>query len=63
MKIYKVEIEMLSYDNGRFEGWKEVGHFTSKAKAERVAKEAFEKRCKVDRGETRIIEIEVDTEE
>lgn len=63
MKVYKVEIERLSFDMGHFLGWIELGYFTSKAKAERVAKETYENRCPIDRGNTRITEIEVDDEE
>lgn len=60
MKIYKVEIEELDYDWGRHEGWKLLGHYINKEKAEKVAKEAYENRCPIDTGEARIIEIEVE---
>ena len=63
MKIYKVEIEILDCCDGRYQGMKLIGHYVSKEKAERVAREAYENRCKVDRGDTEITEIEVDDTE
>ena len=60
MKIYKVEIASLSYDWGRFEGWRLLGYYTTKAKAEQVAKEAYENRCPIDTGKAQITEIEVE---
>jgi len=62
MKAYKVEIEKLSCDWGRFEGWKLVGYYTKKNKAERMAVEAYANRNPIDTGRTRITEIEIDTE-
>ena len=61
MKAYKVEIEKLSYDWGRFEGWKLVGYYTKRKKAERMAVETYEKRNKLVTGRTRVTEIEIDT--
>ena len=61
MKAYKVEIETLSSDWGRHTGWELLGYYTNKEKAERIAKEAYENRCKIDTGETRITEIKIDT--
>lgn len=61
MKVYKVEIEKLTFDKGCFDGYVLVGYYTNKEKAERVAKEAYENRNKVVRGKTTITEIEVDT--
>jgi hypothetical protein len=63
MKAYRVEIEKLSFDYGRFEGYKLIGYYTNKEKAERIAKERYENRCKVVEGETQITEIEIDTED
>lgn len=63
MKAYKVEIEKLSFDWGRFEGYRLIGYYTNKAKAERIAKKEYENRCKIDTGETKITEIEIDTDE
>ena len=60
MKIYKVEIERLSFDMGVFQGYELIGYYANKDKAEKVAKEAYEKRCPIDRGETKITEIEVE---
>jgi hypothetical protein len=62
MKIYKVEIEKLTFDRGAFDGYKVVGHYTNKEKAERIAEEVYNNRCKVVEGEIRITEIEVDDE-
>lgn len=61
MKIYKVEIERLSFDYGYFLDWDLVGYYMNKEKAERVAKDTYDNRCVVDQGETKITEIEVDT--
>ena len=63
MKIYKVEIEKLTFDMGRFCGWKLIGHFTNEEKAKRIAAEAYNNRSKIVEGETRITEIEVDDED
>lgn len=63
MKAYKVEIEKLSYDWGRPIGWKLVGYYTNKEKAERMAAEAYENRNYIDTGRTRVTEIEIDTED
>ena len=63
MKAYKVEIERLTFDWGRHDGWRLLGYYTNKEKAERIAKEAYEKRDKIDTGKTRITEIKIDTEE
>ena len=60
MKAYKVEIEKLSCDWGRFEGWKLVGYYTKKKKAERMAAETYANRNHIDTGRTRITEIEID---
>lgn len=61
MKVYKVEIEKLTFEEGYFDGYMLIGYYTNKEKAERVAKEAYENRNKIVRGETTITEIEVDT--
>jgi len=61
MKIYKVEIERLTADWGRHDGWDLIGYFANKAKAECVAAEKYNNRCVIDTGKTRITEIEVDT--
>ena len=63
MTVYKVEIEKLTFDMGRFNGYKLVGHYTNKAKAERIAEEVYNNRNCVVEGKTRITEIEVDDEE
>jgi len=63
MKIYKVEIEKLTFDMGMFDGYKLVGHYTNKKKAEKTAEEVYNNRDKVIEGETRITEIEVNDEE
>lgn len=63
MKAYKVEIEKLTFDWGRFDGWRLLGYYTNKDKAERTAKEAYENRNHIDTGRTRITEIEIDTED
>lgn len=62
MKVYKVEIEKLTFDRGAFDGYKLVGHYTNKEKAERIAEEVFNNRNKVVEGKTYITEIEVDDE-
>lgn len=64
MKAYKVEIEILDWEKGFFiDGYQLIGYYTNKEKAEKIAKEAYENRCEVDRGETQITEIEIDTED
>lgn len=63
MKIYKVEIEKVTFDRGAFDGYKLVGHYTNKEKAERVAEERYNNRNKVVEGKVVITEIEVDNEE
>lgn len=63
MKAYKVEIEKLSWDWGKPEGWKLLGYYTNKDKAERIAKEAYENRNYIDTGRPLITEIEIDTED
>lgn len=63
MTVYKVEIERLTFDRGMFDGYELVGHYTSKAKAERIAEERYNNRSKVVEGKTHITEIEVDDEE
>lgn len=63
MKIYKVEIEKLTFDRGMFNGYKLVGHYTNKEKAERIAEERYNNRNWVIEGKTYITEIEVDDEE
>ena len=60
MKAYKVEIEKLTFDWGRHDGWRLLGYYTNKDKAERTAKEAYENRNHIDTGRTRITEIEID---
>lgn len=61
MKAYKVEIEKLSSDWGRFEGWKLIGYYTNREKAERMAAEAYYNRNYIDTGRTRVTEIKIDT--
>ena len=63
MKMYKVEMKKLTFDMGLFDGYKTIGYYTSKAKAERIAKERYENRSKIVEGETYVREIEVDDEE
>lgn len=63
MKVYRVEIEKLTFDRGMFDGYELVGHYTNKAKAERIAEERYNNRVKVVEGETKITEIDVDDEE
>ena len=60
MKAYKVEQERLSFDWGRFEGWDLVGYYFKKEKAEAIAKERYENRCKVVQGKVKITEIEIE---
>lgn len=62
MKIYRVEIEKLTFDRGAFDGYKLVGHYTNKEKAERIAEEVYNSRSKVVEGKVKITEIEVDDE-
>lgn len=62
MKIYKVELETLTYDWGRHEGWELIGYYTNKEKAERIA-EQYEENKGFLQGEVRLEEIEVDTED
>lgn len=62
MKIYRVEIEKLTFDRGAFDGYKLVGHYTNKEKAERIAEEVYNNRSKVVEGKVKITEIEVDDE-
>ena len=62
MKIYKVEIEKLTFDRGIFNGYKLVGHYTNKEKAERIAEEVYNNRNQIVEGEIYITEIEVDDE-
>ena len=62
MKIYRVEIEKLTADWGRFDGYILIGHYLNKEKAERVANEKYNNRCPIVEGKTRITEIEVDDE-
>lgn len=61
MKAYKVEIEKLSADWGRFKGWELIGYYTNEKKANRIAKEKYEERCAIDHGNTRVTIIEIDT--
>ena len=63
MTVYKVEIEKLTFDRGMFDGYKLIGHYTNKAKAERIAEERYNNRNCVVEGKTHITEIEVDDEE
>ena len=63
MKMYKVEMKKLTFDMGLFDGYKTIGYYTSKAKAERIAKERYENRNKIVEGKTYVREIEVDDEE
>ena len=58
-KAYKVEQARLSYDRGCFQGWDLIGYYFSKEKAEEVAKEKYENRCKIVEGEVEITEIEI----
>lgn len=60
MKIYKVEIERLSFDMGVFQGYDLIGYYADKSKAEKVAKETYEKRCPITEGETKVTEIKVE---
>jgi hypothetical protein len=60
---YKVEIEKLTFDMGIFNGYKLVGYYTNKAKAEKIAEERYNTRNRVVEGEIRITEIEIDDEE
>ena len=60
MKIYKVQQEKLSFDWGRFEGYVEIGYYTTKERAEQVKEETLaETKGDICRGEVKIIEIEV----
>ncbi len=63
MKIYKVEVERLTFDTGRFNGYKLIGHFTNEEKAKRIAKDYHINRNKIVEGDVRITEIEVDDED
>ena len=63
MKIYKVEVEKLTFDMGRHCGWKLIGHFTNEEKAKRIARDYHINRNAVVEGDVRITEIEVDDEE
>lgn len=63
MKAYKVEIEKLTFDWGRPIGWKLVGYYTNREKAERMAVEAYQNRNYIDTGRTRVTEIKIDTED
>lgn len=63
MKIYEVKIEKLTFDRGLFEGYKLIGHYTNKVKAERIAEEKYNNRNKIVEGKVYITEIEVDDEE
>ncbi len=60
MKAYKIEIEELSADWGRFIGWKTIKYCTNKIKAEKIAKNLYENRCYMVEGKTRITEIEIE---
>lgn len=60
MKVYEVRMEVLSSDWGRFEGWKTIGYYISKAKAEAEAEKAYTNRCKIVEGKTEILEHEVE---
>lgn len=62
-KIYKVEIEKLAFDTGSFAGYKLVGYYTNENKANRIAKEEYDRRNLMIEGKTRVTEIEVDDEE
>ena len=57
MKIYKVEIEKLSFEWGRFVGYELIGYYTDKDKAEKVAKDTYENRCAYVQGKTIITEV------
>ena len=57
------EIVKLTFDWGRHDGWRLLGYYTNKDKAERTAKEAYENRNHIDTGKTRITEIEINTED
>lgn len=63
MKVYKVEIEKLTFDRGMFDGYKLVGHYTNETKAKRIAEERYNNRNCVVEGKVHITEIEVDDED
>ena len=63
MKAYKVEIEKLSFEWGRHIGWEVIGYYANKEKAEKIASDAYENRCKYVEGEVNISEIEIDIED
>ena len=60
MKVYEVKMEMLSSDWGRFEGYKTIGYYASRAKAEAEAEKAYANRCKIVEGNVEIVEHEVE---
>lgn len=59
MTVYKVEITKLTFDMGAFDGYKLVGYYANKDKAEKVAEERYANRSKVVEGRTVVTEIEV----
>lgn len=59
MRIYKVEITKLTFDMGAFDGYKLIGYYANKEKAEKVAEERYANRNGVIEGKTVITEIEV----
>lgn len=60
MKIYKVELETLTYDWGRHEGWELIGYYVNKDKANKIAENAYKNRNKVVQGEVRITEVNIE---
>lgn len=58
MKAYRVEQEVLTYDRGLFDGYRTVGYYANKTKAEEVAKERNNHRGLTD-GKATIEEIEI----
>ena len=59
MKVYRVKIEKLTSDWGRFDGWRELGYYVNKAKAEEVGKDFSDSHNHIDFGKVKIDEIEV----
>ena len=56
MMIYKVQQRKLTFAEGRFDGYAEIGYYTTKERAEEIANNTERNLC---RGEVEIIEIEV----
>ncbi len=59
MTIYKVEQERLSFDKGTFQGWEEVGYFSTKEKAEKKETEC-KNRDEIAYGRVKVTAIEVE---